>query len=317
MLALSRGGQRSSRRRWASRWCAKDPYSHRDESLQISKTPPVARQRRSSSFAARLANVEVSLANLAGGVNAAFGRPSCIGAWAHDVTERLERLETLLFSCSFDQFTEIDEMLKVLRKESDLDSMPSFASSSTPLTSPDVAAKGPGATKMSTSCDKGFPSWDKHRGCDTIDEADEARIPVSGMQSQDIEGHFNWELGELDGVGCNDWAGFGSSSSWSECLSASRWGTDLAYIDLSVDSQDPTMGAASWRRPLQEQTSTVCLAPRWDCGIDLGEELSFDELIAASSSMQCNPSLSVSGHDDASPGRESPISRESQTPISR
>jgi len=40
-----------------------------------------------------------------------------IGARVLDVCDRLERVELLLFSCSFEQFREIDEMLKGLRDE--------------------------------------------------------------------------------------------------------------------------------------------------------------------------------------------------------
>jgi hypothetical protein len=36
-----------------------------------------------------------------------------------EVSQRLERVEILLFSCSFEQFKEIDEMIKALRPESD------------------------------------------------------------------------------------------------------------------------------------------------------------------------------------------------------
>merc|ERR1719217_439450 len=44
-----------------------------------------------------------------------FGSADSMGEWVQDVAERLERMEMLLLSFNFQQFTEIDEMLKSFR----------------------------------------------------------------------------------------------------------------------------------------------------------------------------------------------------------
>jgi len=246
----------------------------------VVKPPPVARQPQHSSLLARLAHVEQSLGEVLGSKEAIFGRPGCMGAWIHDITERLERMEMLLFSCNFEQFTEIDETLRSIRKDVE----------------PAAPTSSPGNKLRSESLSRLGSTF-----MDTVIEDDDEFSGI--VEGADVADCFSW-----------DSCGPGGASSWSEDLAANRWYSNLLDIDLDVndycDEQESCdaqqflfvkhgTSRASSLGPLVEQLSEALASERdttyfsEEVSIqsrehfvedvvaksDVEEELSFDEMI--------------------------------------
>ncbi|CAE8716328.1 unnamed protein product, partial [Polarella glacialis] len=110
----------------------------------IKATPTPGTSPEYLSLATRLGHVEQETARLSAEVAGSLARK------VQDVCERLERVEMLLFSCNFDQFGEIDEMLRSWKGTS----QPSFQP---PKRSKSLANAKPEATPRNRPC-KGLPA---------------------------------------------------------------------------------------------------------------------------------------------------------------
>lgn len=147
-----------------------------------------------------------------------------MGAWIHDITERLERMEMLLFSCNFEQFTEIDDMLQTIRKDAE------------PTASP---TSTPGNKLRSESLSRAGSTF-----LDTVIEDDDVFGGI--VEGVDVADCFSW-----------DSCGPSGASSWSADLASNRWYSNLLDRDLDVndycDEQDDLRSKRTVpHRPIEE-----------------------------------------------------------------
>lgn len=207
-------------------------------------------------MSARLSRVEKSLAQFVGAAGTAFGTPVSMVEWVRDVTERLERMEMLLFSCNFEHFNEIDKLLQSLRKDSTQESLVSFANVSEPGAQDEGVSAASGmlqACPYGSGTSIGDRDTDYHEG--RVNRPDTAARP-------------GWD--------------FDDGRSWTMGWAADRWDADV--LDVAVCVNESPSRKTKGKRPcggaLHEAASNVFSKERWDGFKDPGEELSFDELIA-------------------------------------
>lgn len=209
-----------------------------------------------SALALRLADMERSIAQLAESLSSKA--IASMSAQVLDVCERLERVELLLFSCSFEQFREIDEALHAFREGRAPGRPPSAASADAPppRNRPGERAPASSAAVAVASC--------RDVGADAVPHGEDR--PTAGGIARD-EPFF------------------------------SSWDDDLLDIDLHIDELIHNhMDDSIWERSKHASSASSELprnsvgcadegAACWHRGAELAE-LSFDDMLVHTESLK-------------------------------
>jgi len=254
----------------------------------------LSKPQRPSTISARLARVEENIVHLAGSTDAVPGTSARLGAWMEDVKQRLERMELLLFSCNFEQFNQIDDMIKTLRKEHETVDMVlsdcSHAVDDLELQSNSSACSAASGCGEHACISTGFLAAGS--SCPRLQESAWSDGDVFGtaLLAADPEEEF-WgkRVSCEDGLSASFGASFNDHAinalDEQSCMATKTIGSADTSLRREVIGLDPC-------RVELEQCGFSCFSSeRWNRATDPGQELSFDELIASRAPGQVETAL--------------------------